>query len=76
MSLAVDLLHQYTRLLDINGEDAFQAIHLTPESSEELKNFVKEADIVTAKYSHRFNEYDFFFKLDGYEFYVFPNIIK
>jgi hypothetical protein len=65
MSLAIELLHQYTRLLDITGSGKNQVIYFTKEGTDELKvalkNKIRDGNI---------------FSMDGYVFTIYDTINK
>jgi len=75
MSLVIELLHQYTRLLDIKGEQKKQHIYLSKEGAKEFHDcmFQKGNSI---RYSTDAKDGVKFFSMDGYDFTIYETINK
>lgn len=76
MNLTIDLLHQYTRLLDSMGANKHQILRITTNNAEQFKKEVQpfigdEKKIVFPKPPIG---YDCHVSIDGYELFFFANI--
>jgi hypothetical protein len=74
MGLTIGLLHQYTRILDRNGEKKNQYIYFTKENLALLiKDIADEKEIKNFKLVEGNGAS---FSMDGYDFIAYGNIVK